>query len=47
MTGTEIEDLSPRQVFQKRMEQESLSEEARQKLLEAFDELLVTLEAPE
>lgn len=47
VTGTEIEDLSPRQVFQKRMEQESLSEEARQKLLEAFDELLVTLEAPE
>jgi len=38
-TGVEIEDLSPRQVFIKRLENEVLEEEMREKLLSAFDEL--------
>lgn len=47
VTGTEIEDLSPRQVFLKRMESEMLSDEARETLLEAFEELLRVEEASE
>ncbi len=47
VTGTEIEDLSPRQVFLKRMESEVLSEETREALLGAFEELLVAMEASE
>lgn len=40
VTGTEIEDLSPRQVFQKRMESEELGEDVRRILTDAFEELL-------
>ncbi len=46
-TGTEIEDLSPRQVFLKRMENEALSGEVRETLLEAFEELLGAMESSE
>lgn len=46
-TGTEIEDLSPRQVFLKRMESEVLSDETRESLLGAFEELLAGMEAAE
>ncbi|HEV7351093.1 exonuclease subunit SbcD [Telluribacter sp.] len=38
--GTDIEDLSPRDVFTRRLENEDLDEETRSLLLEAFDELL-------
>lgn len=38
--GTEIEDLSPREVFNRRLESESLDEETRALLQEAFDELI-------
>lgn len=47
VTGTEIEDLSPRQVFLKRMESEVLSDETRESLLGAFEELLGVMEASE
>jgi exonuclease SbcD len=45
--GTEIEDLSPRQVFLKRMEKEVVTEETRTVLLEVFEELLQSLEVTE
>jgi exonuclease SbcD len=38
--GTEIEDLSPREVFNRRLEDENLDEETRSLLQEAFDELI-------
>jgi exonuclease SbcD len=38
--GTEIEDLSPRDVFNRRLESEDLDEETRSLLQEAFDELM-------
>lgn len=38
--GTEIEDLSPREVFNRRLESENLDEETRSLLQEAFDELI-------
>ncbi|WP_247232517.1 exonuclease subunit SbcD [Telluribacter sp. SYSU D00476] len=38
--GTDIEDLTPRDVFTRRLESEDLDDETRSLLLEAFDELL-------
>ncbi|TDB63756.1 exonuclease subunit SbcD [Arundinibacter roseus] len=38
--GTDIEDLNPRDVFMRRLESETLDEDTRQLLLEAFEELV-------
>ena len=38
--GTEIEDLTPRDVFERRLESETLDDDTRALLLEAFTELL-------
>lgn len=43
--GTEVADLSPKQVFLKRMEKEVLDEEVRKVLSEAFEELLSEVSA--
>lgn len=39
LTGTSIQDLTPKEVFQKRLTAENLDEETQQLLAEAFDEL--------
>ncbi|HAK80129.1 MAG TPA: exonuclease sbcCD subunit D [Runella sp.] len=39
LTGTSIQDLSPNEVFQKRLTAENLDEETQQLLAEAFEEL--------
>lgn len=44
VTGTEITDLSPRQVFLKRVEKEEVPDHVRKVLVETFEELLGTLD---
>ncbi len=46
VTGTQIEDLTPREVFRKKLEEENLGEEVKEVLRNAFEELLAEIALP-